>query len=350
MRLSIIVPVYNMMGEGKLEYCINSLLNQNLPKEDYEIICVDDASTDDSLSLLRKFEKDNPGRIRVVSYPDNRRQGGARNAGIKEAFRDISALPEFIGFMDADDFAHPDMFFFLLRKADDTGADCVGCQYNLTGEHSLKVGKVINVNTPEQTGTATKETRKNLMRRPGSMVIKIYKSEVIRENNLWFPEHTFYEDNAAAPLWMMCFSHFELVDKPLYYYFQNDESTVHVVNMNRLRDRMRMGTLFMDEAAAKGYADLYADEVESHFTLTYYVNTLFSYVQTSKKLKLPFLRELASEMKARVPEFRKNPYYTEITNPEQRKLIDKHMRNVFLFALYYRALRTYRNLMFHKSK
>lgn len=47
MKLSIIVPVYNMAADGKLEYCLDSLVNQTV--EDYEIIAVDDCSTDSSL-------------------------------------------------------------------------------------------------------------------------------------------------------------------------------------------------------------------------------------------------------------------------------------------------------------
>ena len=52
MILSIVVPVYNMAGDGKLNYCLDSLLNQTF-KGEYEIIAVDDASTDDSLTVLR---------------------------------------------------------------------------------------------------------------------------------------------------------------------------------------------------------------------------------------------------------------------------------------------------------
>ncbi|MDE5865951.1 MAG: glycosyltransferase family 2 protein, partial [Lachnospiraceae bacterium] len=51
MKLSIIVPVYNMVSDGKLEYCLNSLVNQTI--DDYEIIAVDDCSTDDSYAVLK---------------------------------------------------------------------------------------------------------------------------------------------------------------------------------------------------------------------------------------------------------------------------------------------------------
>ena len=53
MKLSIIVPVFNMAAEGKLEYCLDSLVNQTV--EDYEIIAVDDCSTDRSFEILKDY-------------------------------------------------------------------------------------------------------------------------------------------------------------------------------------------------------------------------------------------------------------------------------------------------------
>jgi glycosyltransferase involved in cell wall biosynthesis len=53
MKLSIIVPVYNMAADNKLRFCLDSLANQTI--SDYEIIAVDDASTDASLDILHEY-------------------------------------------------------------------------------------------------------------------------------------------------------------------------------------------------------------------------------------------------------------------------------------------------------
>ena len=113
--ISIIVPVYNMASDNKLEYCITSLLRQTM--ENYEIIAVDDASTDNSLEILRTFEKQYPKVLRVIASKENHHQGGARNLGIKAA-RGI-----YIGMMDSDDWAAPDMYEKLWKKAVETGAE-----------------------------------------------------------------------------------------------------------------------------------------------------------------------------------------------------------------------------------
>ncbi len=62
----------------------------------------------------------------------------------------------------------------------------VGCDYSLVDHHTFEVGKVIVNNTPDQTGELTEEQHKSLFIRPGSMVLKIYKHSVIRENRWIF--------------------------------------------------------------------------------------------------------------------------------------------------------------------
>ena len=144
MRLSVIVPVYNMAAEGKLQYCMDSLVNQTI--DDYEIIAVDDASTDNSLEILKDYERKHPEKVRVITYPVNRRQGGAKNEGLK------AAKGDWIGFIDSDDWVTPDYYEKLLARAAQTGADMVGCDYSLVTEHTFKVGTIVQNNTADQTG------------------------------------------------------------------------------------------------------------------------------------------------------------------------------------------------------
>ena len=96
MKLSIIVPVYNMASDGKLNYCLDSLAAQTI--SDYEVITVDDASTDESFSILQEYEKKYPGKFKAVHSKVNKRQGGAKNIGLS------LAKGEWIGFIDSDDW------------------------------------------------------------------------------------------------------------------------------------------------------------------------------------------------------------------------------------------------------
>lgn len=327
-KLSIIVPVYNMASGGKLEYCMDSLVTQTL--SDYEILAVDDASTDNSLEILRDYGKRFPDKVQVFHYEDNRRQGGAKNEGLSHA------EGEWIGFIDSDDWITPDFYEKLLAKAEETDADIVGCDYNLVQEHTMQIGKVVQNNTQEQTGVLDEEKHKSLLMRPGSMVIKIYKHEVIKDNHLRFPEHIFYEDNCAGPLWMFYFTHFEKLDEPMYYYYQHAVSTVHHISEQKCRDRMIAAAMFYEECKKRGFLQRYPAEIEYRFTELYYVVTLFSYMQGVKHPKPAFIRKLRQGVEERFPEFEKNLYYRERTGEEEQKLIAMQRKSDWRFYCYYR--------------
>lgn len=94
MFLSFIIPAYN--AEAYLKECLESILHQDLSYDEYEIICVNDGSTDRSLGLLKEYEKayDN---IRVIDQ-ENSGVSAARNIGLD------TASGEYVWFVDADDF------------------------------------------------------------------------------------------------------------------------------------------------------------------------------------------------------------------------------------------------------
>ncbi|KAL6632798.1 nucleotide-diphospho-sugar transferase [Neocallimastix sp. 'constans'] len=106
--LSIIVPVYNV--SPYLDRCIKSILNQTF--KDYEVIFVDDASTDNSLEILKKY-KETDNRIKIIHLEINKGAGAARNIGM-----DI-AEGEFIGFVDSDDYIDEPFFETLMKNSYD---------------------------------------------------------------------------------------------------------------------------------------------------------------------------------------------------------------------------------------
>lgn len=334
MRCSVIVPVYNMAADGKLEYCLNSLIHQTL--RDMEIIAVDDASTDNSLEILRRYEFDYPEKFRVIHCEKNKRQGGAKNEGLK------IAEGRWIGFLDSDDWVAPDFYERLIEKAEETGADVVGCDYSLVTEHTMEVGKIIQNNTEDQTGICDEGQHRKLVMRPGSMVIKVYRSSMIRENGLQFPEEIFYEDNCAGTVWMLYCRRFEKISEPLYYYYQHDVSTVHHITEDRCRDRMEAGELMVMECSSRGFLTKYRPEIEFRFAETYYITTLFSYMSGVKHRKLSFLAGLRDGMKKYFPDFQSNPYYQREIGAEEKKLAAIHQKSNLGFYCYYIALQAYR--------
>ena len=110
MTLSIIVPVYNVAAY--LERCIDSLLNQGLNSSEYEIILVNDGSTDKSFEICQRYAGQY-GQIRLITQ-ENQGPGAARNAGMS------LAMGEYICFVDSDDYLDDKGLFKLIRWCDGT--------------------------------------------------------------------------------------------------------------------------------------------------------------------------------------------------------------------------------------
>jgi glycosyltransferase involved in cell wall biosynthesis len=123
-KVSVVIPIYNV--EKYLDEGIESIRRQTL--EDLEIILVNDGSTDGSLNICREHAA-RDGRIKVIDKP-NSGVSAARNAGIE------AANGEYIGFVDPDDWAEPEMFEKMYGRAREINADVCMCNYvrNLDGK------------------------------------------------------------------------------------------------------------------------------------------------------------------------------------------------------------------------
>ena len=109
---TIIIPTYNT--EKYIPNCIESILNQEY--DNYEIIIVDDCSTDKTLEIIKQYESDN---IRIFSAPKNSGPGIARNIGIEHAKN------EYILFCDSDDYYLENAFEKICKKIEETNSDIV---------------------------------------------------------------------------------------------------------------------------------------------------------------------------------------------------------------------------------
>ena len=113
-KVSVIVPVYNV--EQYLERSMNCLLNQTL--KDIEIICIDDCSTDNSLEILKKYEKLD-SKFKIISLNKNQGAAIARNKGLE------IADGEYLGFIDPDDSIDLNFYEELYKKAKEDDFDIV---------------------------------------------------------------------------------------------------------------------------------------------------------------------------------------------------------------------------------
>lgn len=322
MKLSIIVPVYNTVAEERLEFCLNSLTNQMI--SDYEIIAINDASTDDSLIVLNWYKNHYPNKFKVINLPENRKPGGAKNAGL-----DI-ACGDFIGFVDSDDWIENDMFEKLLNKAEETGADVVGCDYYLTWTKSAEDKKVISCGKEEQVGILDDAKYKSLILDSGTLAVKIIKRELFENSpRIRFPEKIFYEDQIIAPRLLLRAKHFEYVKEPLYYHYG------HFMTEERCVHRLESMRLMLKLAKEDKSIDKFHDEIEYRFTEQFYMYVLFNYMFDAKRLSVSFIRALGKAMRECFPEFQKNIYYTERVSKEKQKFIALQQKSTLIFIIRY---------------
>lgn len=119
-KVSVIVPIYN--ASAYLEKCVDSLMLQKL--KDVEYIFINDASTDDSLSILSRMINKYPQReTKVISLDINGGISNARNIGL------LNATGEYITHCDSDDWVEPDIYAKLYKLAIKNNADIVACDY-----------------------------------------------------------------------------------------------------------------------------------------------------------------------------------------------------------------------------
>ncbi len=185
--VSFIVPVYN--AEKYLSRCIDSLLAQTYI--DYEIILVDDGSSDQSNQICNEYRQKDKKRIRVI-HKENGGVSSARNVGLKEAVGD------FVAFIDADDYVFPDYLETLLQKATENGADVICCDFQEIITDSLTIPnppRVIRERTVKDSSELFSDILKQEEGYPFCVWSKLIKTEFAKKvsfKNLKFGEDHLY--------------------------------------------------------------------------------------------------------------------------------------------------------------
>lgn len=199
MDLSIVVPFYNV-SKNYLDDCLGSLVNQKT-KYKYEIICINDGSTNNTLENLKNYEK-KYSFIRVFSQ-NNKGISIARNRGI------ALSKGKYIGFIDQDDWVGTEYVDTLIEMAYHYDADVVKCSYAV-----LKDGEVIS---SEHIPDAVIDgyIGEKLFDYTGMIWGGIYKKRLF--DSIRFPESYWYEDMVTRFLVYRSSKMFVSVSKELYF-------------------------------------------------------------------------------------------------------------------------------------
>jgi glycosyltransferase involved in cell wall biosynthesis len=214
-KISVILPVYNV--ERWLSRCLDSLLKQTF--SDFELICVNDGSTDSSRRILAEYAaKDS--RLRIIDQ-ENRGLPAARNTGL------ASATGEYVYFLDSDDAIHPQLFEIALFYAQQQQADIVCFQTERSDGLSYNPEpldpKTITFSLSDNPLYLCRKHKK--IRISYNVWTKFYKRSLIGENP--FIEGIVHEDYPFVWTLMARKPHTVLLDAVLHYYTINPQSILH---------------------------------------------------------------------------------------------------------------------------
>ena len=282
MKVSVIVPVYNV--EKYLRKCLDSLVNQTF--KDYEIIVVNDGSTDTSQDIINEYVS-KYSNIKAFKK-ENGGLSSARNAGI------IQAIGDYIAFVDSDDYV--EIFFLekMYEKAINTESDVVICDYYAVTEENKQYMHCHKQMSPED--------KIEYLLSPQMVCTKLIKKEIIDKAR--FKENTYYEDLDYCVKILPYINKVSFVDEALYDYYIRSGSIMSQTTFNsHLLDIFTV----LDDCKNALQENFYREAEYLYITHLLRTATLrfLDYSDT-----LEYLVKINSTMTKEFPNWRENTYYT----------------------------------------
>ncbi len=311
-KVSVIVPVYNVAAY--LPDCLESLLKQTL--REIEIIAVDDGSNDESPDILARYAKGD-ARVRVVTQ-ENGGYGRAMNAGI------AAATGDYVGILEADDVAAPEMYKSLWKEARHSGAQIVKADfYRFETRNGEKRLTLVPLTADESWyGRLVDPSREpDALRLVMNTWSGIYLRSFLLENGIRHNETpgASYQDNGFF-FQTMCLARRVLFVNEAYYQNRRDNPGSSVYDKGKVYAMCGEMAFVKDFLTARGLWETFKDIY--HFKLL--SNYEFTYRRIAAEMRGEFLRHIAEEFRAAKAsgELDMAKSYTDLEAERVRILID----------------------------
>lgn len=240
--LSIIIPLYN--SAQWVEKCLDSVLNQDVPMELMEIVCVNDGSPDNSAEIVRGKSEEiiskNGYSPIVVLEQENQGPSGARNNGMRHA------RGKYLMFVDPDDYVEPNTFGGLIAQMEREQLDMLRFNYQIVDENYCHVEKrafekAFDYSPQLMTGVEFLANRLDIA---CNIWRYIYRTEIITKNEIWCYTGDYYDDTPWLPLVLMKANKLNICDTIVYDYLERADSLVKA-NSPRMIQRKTDGTFLL---------------------------------------------------------------------------------------------------------
>ena len=231
MKLSIVIPAYNV--ENLILRCLKSVLNQDLPLNEFEVIVVDDGSTDNTYKVVEGFILDK-NNITLINQK-NQKQGAARNTALK------IAKGEYVWFVDSDDYVESNCFRFLYEKAKEDKLDMLFFYNYKVYKDNIQEVKIKDDRIQYDCVYSGQQiiNYKGIICSPWPC---IFNRKYLSKNNLKFIEGVFYEDNDFMLRAFYSANRISYTKNSFYYVDVSNESTTRSTSIVPIFDILKVVT------------------------------------------------------------------------------------------------------------
>lgn len=226
MILSIVIPVYN--ASNTIKRCLDSVWNAKLPEDEYEVVCVDDCSPDNSIEVIEGIQKTH-SNLRILKNHENLRAGGARNHGVRKAHG------EYIVFIDSDDYFESSTLHNAFIAISETlpKLDILYCDSSREIEGRPSLSPIHGIKD------LTIQTGESFLVRNGlplSSCKYLFRKDLMLENNIFFTEKMTAEDGDWALRLSLMAKRMQFFPQILFHYVLMPDSVTASVSFSSARD------------------------------------------------------------------------------------------------------------------
>jgi glycosyltransferase involved in cell wall biosynthesis len=302
MNLSIIIPVYNV--ENYLSKCLDSVIYPDIP--DYEIIIVNDGSTDSSELVAKDYVNRYPQLIRLITTP-NGGLGAARNVGLE------AASGEFLLFLDSDDWLCENAVPEIMEKLKEDFDICIYGILSVTEDGTV----LDDVRSCHREGSVALKAFPQLLLAPPSGCNKLCRRSLFIDNDLRFPCRVWYEDLRTMPKLYLYTDKIVATDRQWYIYLRRSGSIINSANLQRNLEIIDAVEDLCSYYKAHDKYDTYRSELEYIAFFNQFLTASVRVCQADPKS--PVLPKLVDSFLRDYPDFMSNKYVMEM--PKKYKLL-----------------------------
>ena len=337
-KVSIIIPCYN--AAETIDRLMVSIIEQTMPMTAFEVILINDASSDSTLEHLLVWESEFENDIMVVNCEKNGGLSVARNIGIQYA------SGEYIAFIDADDWIAKNYFERMIGLAQTTASDIVICGHDRPMFYTKQ--KCAEQGTEKVYDLTDVDTRKKFLVNhvyTTSVCWKLFKRTQFVEWKLCFPEHLHYEDGYVSYLTFLGAKRIVVCSDILYHYYKNAIGIMQSGNEGQQLERAVVLVKLHDECRKLGYTEIYYDELEFIFIRKFYSEIIEVMFRTFETVDYVVICGICDYLNTHFPNWEQNKYLNNEESSMDRLFMQikknafdeqqiEQFRSVFLKKIY----------------